>query len=216
MRKWSEIKTAILDKLFLSSEEAQQEGFLEKMQYLANEGLFRIANDAKENIKELIIETFATVAEMEACALKKAAVRGTDGVYRLDDVELYVINESFNMPSDFLSFDNEIEYEGDEYNPQIKYVGRNKLRPIHVGVYHIYYNALYPEITKTHITADNVLDIDASVLYCLPSYVGSQLLAQNDPQRSAILRNEFELMLSRLDNNVLYDNQSFKSEGGWY
>lgn len=58
--------------------------------------------------------------------------------------------------------------------------------------------------------------ISSSVLDCLPTYIASALLAQDDLQRSAILRNEFETMAQRLDTHILFENESFTSPGGWY
>lgn len=216
MNKWSQIKTVILDKLFLSLEEAQMEGFVDKFQHLANECLIRIANDVKENIKLFEFNVYETQDDLDDAVIEDGAVLGTDGIYRLVDVEYHLIDTLISMPSDFISYDNEIEYDGDEDDYGIRYMGRNKLMIDSEGFYRVSYNALYPEITLSDITNDTVLDIDNSVLYCIPSYVASQLLLQNDPQRSIMLRNEFELFVSRLDNNVLYDIQNFRSKGGWY
>ena len=179
MKKWSDIKQATLDKLFLEETEAQQQGYLAKFQYLANECLAMIANGVKPRI--------ATY-----------------------DVTIHNDYEEVVMPSDFLSF-----YVNGEPNPDIYYLtNRSFTGP--AGDYKIYYNALWQEITKDTITKDVVLDIDPSVLNCLPTYMAAQLLSQDDVQRSAILKNEFELLLSRLDTDVLLASGHFKSEGGWY
>lgn len=214
--KWSQIKTAILDKLSLTSDEAQQESYLDKFQYLANEGAVRIANDAKENIKEFSIIVFDTSAERDAAAIADGAILDPDdNIYRLNGVEYHVINTRIVMPSDFISHGNEVTYEGDVYAPKIIYLGRTAIKILSAGEYTFVYNALYPEIVLSDIVNDTELDIDTSVLYCLPSYVASQLLSQTDPQRSAILRNEFELQIARLDNNVVATSQSYNNEGGW-
>ena len=84
------------------------------------------------------------------------------------------------------------------------------------GDYKLLYNALWHEITTTDITEDSELEIDASVLNCLPTYMASQLLSQDDIQRSTILKNEFELMLARLDTNIMYESNHYQSTGGWY
>lgn len=199
MKSWNEIKNATLDKLFLKEDEAQQEMFLEKMEYLANEALSIIANDFKENICEFEVWVFKTQKEL-------------DNSPAITIGEKHLLGSKIKMPSDFISYDNEVIYEGESLTPEIEYVGRNKIKVSAPGKYTITYNAQYLKIDKD--AAD--LHTDPSVLYCLPSYIASQLLSQNDPQRSAILKNEFELLAARLDNNVLYDNQSFKSKGGWY
>lgn len=179
MKKWSEIKQATLDKLFLEEAEAQQQGYLAKFQYLANECLTMIANGIKPRVA--VYET------------------SLDNDY-----------DVINMPDDFLSF-----YVNGAPNPELSYI-TDKTVTGKAGDYKIYYNALWKEITKDDIINDTTLPIDVSVLNCLPTYMASQLLSQDDIQRSAILKNEFELLLARLDTEIMYESNHFKSEGGWY
>lgn len=49
----------------------------------------------------------------------------------------------------------------------------------------------------------------------IPSYVGGQLLATEDLQRSAILKNEFETMLARIDDNKPLPTYSINNNDGW-
>lgn len=185
MKKWSEIKQATLYKLFLGEEEAQQQGYLEKFQYLANECLNLIANGVKPRITSYEID-----------------------VEKEDSVVI--------MPDDFLSFYDVVNYVNGEKNPKITYLTDRTIKLKDKGNYTIFYNALWKDIDKNDIDKDNELDIDYSVLNCLPSYIASQVLAQDDIQRATILKNEFELLLSRLDTNVLYEQNHYVSEGGWY
>lgn len=197
MNKWSEIKTGILNKLFLDAKEADMEGYTDKMQYLANECLVLIANDAKENIKTFDFEV-----------VKELPEDNIDNYYQL-------INSKIKMPSDFISFEGDISYVGRKY-PKLFFFGRDVISPLFTGKYSVLYYAYYPEITKDNVVSDSILDIDKSVLECIPTYVASQLLGQNDPQRAAILRNEFEVLVNRLDNYVVENINTFNSEGGWY
>ena len=185
MKKWSEIKQATLHKLFLDEAEAQQQGYLEKFQYLANECLNIIANGVKPRIAQ-----FRPITEEE--------------------------NTMVEMPEDFLSFSDMINYVNGTEDPTIVYVGDNNIVLPEKGSYVIFYNATWNEITKEDIKTDAPLEIDVSVLNCLPTYMASQLLSQDDVQRSTILKNEFELMLARLDTNIMYQEKHFKSIGGWY
>lgn len=185
MKKWSEIKQATLNKLFLDEQEAQQQGYLEKFQYLANECLNIIANGVKPRI-----------AVFE---------RTTDN-----------INTMITMPDDFLSFADMIGYLNGNADPQVVYITDKQILLPFTGEYKLLYNALWHEITKQDIVDDVELDIDTSVLNCLPTYMASQLLSQDDIQRSTILKNEFELMLARLDTNIMYETNHYKSNGGWY
>lgn len=179
MKKWSEIKQAILNKLFLEENEAQQQGYLAKFQYLANECLVAIANRVKPRVAVL-------------------------------DVKIENDYDVVEMPDDFLSF-----YVNGAPNPKLHYL-TNKTVTGTIGEHKIYYNALWKEITNEDITKDLVLDIDKSIVNCLPTYVAAQLLSQDDVQRSAILKNEFELLIAGLDTDVMYETNHFESEGGWY
>ena len=117
------------------------------------------------------------------------------------------------MPEDFLSHSGLLNYRNDKPNPRIVYVTRDRVQLIDKGDYKLSYNARWSYINENY---NGDLEIDESILMCLPSYIGSKLLAQDDIQRSTILRNEFELMISRLDTEVTNDATSFHSIGGWY
>lgn len=197
MKLWSEIKAAALNKLFLEESEAQEQGYLAKFQYLANECLNIIANGVKPKIASFTVTTTSDMAPA-------------------------------TMPDDFLSFAGMTNYyyklndNGDVIDTlpdaDVIYVTDKQIILPKKGKYIIYYNALWNEITDDDVRNDNanVLNIDSSVLNCIPTYIASQLLSQDDPQRSAILKNEFELMLSRLDTTVMFQEKHFTSPGGWY
>lgn len=198
MNTWGEIKQATLNKLFLEEEEAQQQGYLAKFQQLANEGLNMIANGVKPKI---------------ATHNVKVVVK-EEGIDKADDE--YYIGDAIEMPEDFLSFADIINYSGDEQDPEIVFITDNTIALKKVGTYSIFYNAAYEDITDKHIIENEKINIPKSVLNCLPSYIASQVLSQDDIQRSTVLKNEFELLLARLDTNVMYEANHFKSSGGWY
>lgn len=122
------------------------------------------------------------------------------------------------MPNDFISFANMTNYKDNIPDPKFIYYGDRQIMFPEVGSYKIFYNALWQEINEEYMDARKPKDlpIDQSVLNCIPTYVASQILAEDDPQRSAVLRNEYELMLSRLDTTTMYEEGHFKSTGGWY
>lgn len=196
MKKWSEIKQATLDKLFMTEAEARQQDYLAKFQGYANECLNIIANGVKPRIKSF---KFEVIPDNEPIIL---------GYYNLSDV--------ITMPDDFLSFADMIIYRNNEPYDEIVYLSDRDFVVGELGEYVIYYNALWDDITENDIKEDTALTTHFSVINCLPTYIASQCLAQDDVQRSAILKNEFELMLSRLDTNIMYQEQHYKSTGGWY
>lgn len=196
MKKWSEIKQATLDKLFLTIDEADDQGYLSKFRYLANECLNIIANGVKPRIKAYKFE--AIPADRPLAVLQ------------------YYVGDDIRMPDDFLSFADMNIYRNNEPYDDIVYLSDRDIVVGELGEYVIYYNAVWDNITEEDVQTDNNLKIDISVLNCLPTYIASQCLAQDDVQRSAMLKNEFELMLSRLDTNIMYQNNHFRSSGGWY
>lgn len=198
MNKWSEIKQATLDKLFMDEKEAEQQNYLSKFQHLANECLNLIANGVKPRIVALRFEIVAD------------DVAKTENKYHLGDV--------ISMPNDFLSFADMLVLHNNAPYDNVVYLGDRDIIVGEIGTYLIYYNGLWETITEEHVdpSRDKVLNIDLSVLNCLPAYIASKVLAQDDIQRSAMLNNEYELALSRLDTNIMYQSNSFRSSGGWY
>ena len=244
MKKWSEIKQATLNKLFLTEPEARQQGYLEHFNYLANECLNFIANGVKPRIGvyEVLhtdLSQYTNVIEGTDFVYSDGKITYNNGdeiieltptddmIFKVSDYQQYIIYNGAlclvttqdgvtKMPDDFLSFSGMINYLDGVENPKIVYITDNIIALPEIGIYNLYYNALWHEITKDDIEQDLVLDIDYSILNCLPTYMASQLLSQDDIQRSTILKNEFELMLSRLDTNIMYESDHFESSGGWY
>lgn len=196
MKKWSEIKQATLNKLFMTEAEARQQLYLANFQGYANEGLNIIANGVKPRIKAF---RFSVLAD---------DVPTTVGDYNLSD--------TITMPDDFLSYADMTNYHNNTPWNDIVYLSDRDFVVGELGDYVIYYNALWDDITEQDIKEDTELTTDISVLNCLPTYIASQCLAQDDVQRSTSLRNEFESMLSRLDTNIMYQEQHYQSKGGWY
>lgn len=255
MKKWSEIKQATLDKLFLTIDEADDQGYLSKFRYLANECLNIIANGVKPRIVAHKL-TVASEGLLDYLKSKYTIVEGSDFRYdirlgfviynqdgigaelipennvvyydkvhrkaylfeedSLKQIYKYNVGDVITMPEDFISFaDMLILHNGAPYD-DVVYLGDKSVTVGELGEYVIYYNGTWHNITDMDVIDDNDLKIDISVLNCLPTYIASQCLAQDDVQRSAMLKNEFELMLSRLDTNIMYQNNHFRSSGGWY
>jgi hypothetical protein len=193
MKTWYDIKQAALEKLFLTIEEAEDQGYLSKFPYLANECLTVIANGVKPNIKSFRFEIIPADRPQEESQ--------------------YYVGEIIKMPEDFLSFADRIILHNNNPYDDIVYLSDNEIVMGELGNYVVYYNATWDHIVDDDNTK---LTIPISILNCLPTYIASQCLSQDDVQRSAILKNEFELMLSRLDTDVMYQNNHFRSSGGWY
>lgn len=250
MKKWSEIRQGIINKLFMDEDEAnsENENYASKFAFYANECLNQIANSVKPRIAsftpilyeksmaginfklengkfsmenafgdahELLPDTHTLYTDLKTD--KKYIISG-EKLVDVTDKEYYVINTRIKMPEDFLSFADMINYVNGEADPAIIYIDDKTIALSVPGIYKIFYNALWEPITEDYMNDQEQPDlpIDQSVLNCIPSYVASQILAEDDIQRSTILKNEYELMLSRLDTNIMYQENHFKSTGGWY
>ena len=246
MKKWSEIKQGIVTKLFMEPDEVTEDYAAkfayfanECLNQIANDVKPRVGvftpilyknsmvgvNFKHEDGKYTMESPFGDAVELAPNTHTIYIDVGTDYIKKyvfknetFEDVtnkHYYVVNEHISMPDDFLSFADMINYVNDKEDPAIVYVSDKLIKLTEPGAYRIFYNALWEPITEENMNDSN-LPIDQSVLNCIPSYVASQILAEDDIQRSTILRNEYELMLSRLDTNIMYQSNSFKSTGGWY
>jgi hypothetical protein len=245
MKKWSEIKQGIISKLFMDPEEvnSENEKYAEKFAYFANECLNQIANSVKPRIavfdvivykpnqvdviigKDFEYDVELGFVTYDDKGVKAEHIPNTSTIYK-DGNTSYAFVEGklviattearpVELPEDFLSFADMVNYLDGHPDPTVVYLGDKHIMLPEKGHYQIFYNALWQPITEENME-DSDLPIDQSVLNCIPVYVASQLLAEDDIQRSTILKNEYELMLSRLDTNIMYQSNSFKSTGGWY
>lgn len=129
----------------------------------------------------------------------------------------YVIS----IPSDLLSFSDEARprYEslsGDIIlDIDVYYLDPKHLALPKDGNYKIWYNTEYPSVSDVEDENADLDFIPKNVLPLIPIYVASQCLMSEDIQRAMILRNEFENMLARLDDNKVLPSYSIKNESGW-
>lgn len=248
MKKWSEIRQAIINKLFMDEQEVNNDtdNYASKFAYFANECLNQIANSVKPDVKTFqpIVYSKSILGSDFRIVDGKLNYNATLGDPIVEDVQYntiyidintqkryvylsgqlqetnnyYTVSDVIEMPEDFLSFADMINYHNGQPDPTITYVGDRYIKLPDVGAYNIFYNGLYEVITEDYMNDNEQVDlpIDPSILNCIPSYVASQILAEDDIQRSTILKNEYELMISRLDTNVMYETNHFKSNGGWY
>lgn len=195
MYTWGYIKENALSKLNLTEEEANQQNFLSRFPYYANEAMTQICSSIKP------LEKYATVI-----------ING----------ETTFVNSLMTMPEDFISFSDSpiyfaFEVEGpyqivsDEY---VTYSGYNKFSCNTHGVYRIPYNARWIFFTKDLHNA-TVLDVPADICDALPSYIASQCLKIDDEAKAAIYRNEYEMFLARIDDTSVRPQKTFYIGGGW-
>lgn len=193
MYTWGYIKENTLAKLNLSEEEANQQNFLSNFPYYANEAMTQICSAVRPN------ETFFEL------------------VVNDDNV-----NRPIEMPEDFVAFnDDVVRYQANAHEPMyevgddfIDYYGFNKVICKQKGIYHIPYKARWFFFTKeTH----NATDIPAPADVCdaLPAYIASQCWKIDDETKASIYRNEFEMLLARIDDTSFKSQRTFRTGGGW-
>lgn len=138
-----------------------------------------------------------------------------DGYWRIVKKNTYGFLAT--IPNDFLSFSDEasVEYRNSygelQLNVDILYVNSKTLALSKDGNYKIYYNAEYPTVKGL----DRIEWLPTNVAKLIPSYVAGQLLSSEDPIKATQLKNEFELMLSRLDANKPLVAYNINNDSGW-
>lgn len=185
MYTWGYIKENCLSKLNLTEEEANQQGFLSRFPYYANEAMTQICSAVKPKPVHLAIATE-------------------------DANEIITMPEDFISFSDDVATYNDYE-AGDEY---ITYHGYNQIICREPGIYGIWYNARWFFFTKELQNAD-VITAPADVCDALASYIVSQCYKIDDENKAAVYRNEFEMFLARVDDTSFRSQRSFHIGGGW-
>ena len=139
--------------------------------------------------------------------------------------EYSFINDTCVMPSDFVSFGNDVNtrewtsywddvYVHECFDDDFDYKGYNKLIFHKEGTYNISYNARWYTF-NANIDDDVVLDIPTDILDCIPSYIAHQCSKIDDQARAAEFRNEYEIFLSRIDDSNYSENKSIRICGDW-
>lgn len=202
MYTWGYIKEAALAKLDLEEKEATVQNLLSRFPFYANEVITQVCSAVKP---KRTYERFVIAKE-----------------------DVGVIKE---MPTDFVSFGDDVCYElvteriyghtNDEYYNQVElhdddfeYIGYNQIMFKHEGVFYISYNARWYTFSKS-ISDNDVLNVPADILECIPSYIAHQCFKIDDEYKASVFRNEYEIMLSRIDDTDYKNTKTFKIGGEW-
>ena len=59
------------------------------------------------------------------------------------------------------------------------------------------------------------IDVPNDILDCIPSYVASQCYKIDDDYKSQVYRNEYEMMLARIDATNYKNTKTIKIGGDW-
>lgn len=197
---WGYIKDVSLSKLDLDENEATVQNLLSRFPFYANEVITQVCSSIKPKY------TF------ENFVIDKTNV----GVKQI-------------MPDDFVSFGDDVCYmleEVREHNGETRlikvpihdddyeYLGYNQVVFKHPGNYFISYNARWYTFDKS-LSDDELIDVPDDILDSIPSYIASQCYKIDDEYKASVFRNEYEIMLSRIDNSNFRNTKTIKIEGDW-
>ena len=200
MYTWGYIKENTLNKLNLSEEEANEQGFLSRFSYYANEAMTQICSAVrpKDTFADFLINQYTVGMPIDMPTMFVAFS---------DDVAERQVVEEYDWGGDIHHW----EEVGDEF---VEYYGYNQIIFKQPGLYRIPYKARWFFFTKeTHNT--EVIPAPADVCDAIPSYIASQCWKIDDETKSAIYRNEFEMFLARIDDTSFKSQRTFHTGGGW-
>jgi hypothetical protein len=230
MYTWGYLKNACLAKLDMSADDAIKMGIMNKFPYYANEALGQIVSSIKPkhtyaqfNVVEeshlmcILQNRYKDITNWDFLHWGKCEYENFDKAHKdaWDTYNYYsFVNQPVRMPEDFVSFgdqDNYVEIcnrmvvaTDDEY----KTYGNCEIIFFKGGNYHISYDAKWFEFLPE--TDDNVkLDIPQDILDAIPSYIVSQCFKIDDEQKAQIYRNEYEMFLARITDDLYYSNKKF-------
>lgn len=191
MYSWGYLKENVLSKLNLNEEEANQQGFISRFPYYANEAMTQICSAVKPK------DTFLEVI--------------------VDDGN---INQLITLPEDFIAFDDDTaQFKVDDnfveaHDDIVEYVGYNQIICKITGHYRIPYQARWFIFTKD-LSSDVMITAPADICDAIPSYIVSQCYKIDDEAKAAIYRNEYEMFLARINDTSFKTQRTIKVGGGW-
>lgn len=197
---WGYIKDVSLSKLDLDENEATVQNLLSRFPFYANEVITQVCSSIKP---KYTFENF--VIDKTNVGVKQT------------------------MPDDFVSFGDDVCYMLEEvrerngetrlikvpiHDYDYEYLGYNQVVFKHPGNYFISYNARWYTFDKS-LSDDELIDVPDDILDSIPSYIASQCYKIDDEYKASVFRNEYEIMLSRIDNSNFRNTKTIKIEGDW-
>lgn len=250
MYTYGYIKEACLAKLDMSNEEAVRLGIFNKFPFYANEAVTQICSSikAKATFAEFLVfdkkdyancirskfghvelDELEDIWNTKKCNVEDlpiAPINYQTIWHKYHDDKVVFLGEIVNMPSDFVSFGDDInrrfncelyvhstipeEATDEMWNT----MGTNKVMFLKPGKYMISYNARWYTFTPS-IDDGVVLDMPADVVDALPSYIVSQCLKVDDEAKANTYKTEFEIFLARMDDNNYRTNKTIHLGGDW-
>jgi hypothetical protein len=204
MYSWGYLKNVALAKLDLTEDEATNQGLLTTFPYYANEVITQVSSTIKPNNK---------FAEFVAVDREEDLTEGK-----------YLVGVQCQMPADFIGFGDDVNertyqqygarFTEEASDENFRYVGYNRVMFKKPGTYQISYKARWIDFSQ-ELAEDDVLDVPADILECIPSYIASQCFKIDDQHKSQVFRNEYEIFFARIDDTDYKNTKNFVIGGDW-
>jgi hypothetical protein len=245
MYTWGYIKENTLSKLNMSEEEANQQGFLSRFPYFANEAMTQICSAVKPKEVFFEVEVYdKSVVWRELTAKYGVYINEANPIvdnFDKDDAQyelktkFWIELNGFNFIGDYITFPEDFIGFSDDV---ATYEEFHKRYPVDLYPYfeagedefdYVGYNQILCKRAGKYRVPykarwffftkelQNYEKVDAPADICdaLPSYIVSQCYKVDDEAKAAIYRNEFEIFLARIDDTNFKSQRGFRIGGGW-
>ena len=208
MYTWSYLIDASLAKLDLTQDEATQQNLLGRFYIYANEVITQVCSAVKPK------HTFVTFVVNKDDVGTKLFTMPDDFISFGDDINTKVVLDKNLYNPETQTFGREVMSEATDFDFQYK--GYNQLVFYKEGTYTISYNARWFDFYTSYIDDDTYLtNVPDDIADCLPSYIASQCYKPNDEIKATLYRNEYEVLLSRIDATDYSQTKVFTIGGNW-
>lgn len=231
MYTWGYIKDAALSNLNISENEANQQGYFNKFIYWANEVITQISSAVKPKhtfAKFTVYDKISRWRELcnkyhlhyDSIIEEPSNLTDNERLFWNDWKNSIFTFDIVKMPDDFVSFGADLCLINDGVSirecadEDFLYRGDNNLYFITPGIYDISYNARWITF-NTRIDNSFKLDIPCDILECIPPYLAMKALKNVDEYNSTVFKNEYEVLLARIDDTYYKTPISIKIGGDW-
>lgn len=215
MYTWGYIEDVALSKLDLDASDPLYKKLASSFKYYANEVMTQVCSTIKPK------QEYATVVVDSNNVLKPITVPPfleKEFISFGDDINT-VTYESYDEEWNegiitTVTKDSKRYITREAHDNDFRYMGYDKIICYREGTFEISCNTRWIDFTS--ITDKGLpLNIPTDILDCIPSYIASQCFKIDDEYKSSVFRNEYEMMLARIDNTNRNTTKTFTIGGGW-
>lgn len=204
---WGYIKRSALAKLDLEPSEANTMRLLNRFTVYANEVITQVCSAVKPKINYF---TFTCTEDQFVNGKYSTELTNDDFISFGGGINTVTYKKFADTP-----FEKTVTETA--YNDILTFSGYNTITVKIPGTYKIWYNARWIDFSKLedNLADTTILNVPNDILDCIPSYIAAQCYGIDDEYKAAKYRNEFEILLSRIDNRTADNSGTFKIGGDW-